>query len=234
MNISNRDKGIDSLKGFLIILVVFGHMIEPICTVWPFNLIYTIIYSFHMPLFVLISGYVFPFDSDIIKLKRGVLCLLETYITFHIIWITFSIAYTNKFDLHMLINPSWTLWYLLSLIFWRSGSYLLFCKVKRTTRNITILFITSLFFSVFVGFIPLSSEMSFQRTFVFYPYFLIGMLFRQISIRNVSIECNQNTHGEYALKRTFLKLTSPLIPVLLIGGGYCAYIQYITLSNNRY
>ena len=55
----NRDLTIDSLKGFLILLVIFGHLLGSLkclenkeCqAIWNF------IYTFHMPLFVLISGY---------------------------------------------------------------------------------------------------------------------------------------------------------------------------------
>lgn len=63
-----RDKKIDILKGFAIYLVVIGHVIAwffkdfstnsgslPINTMVLWNFIY----SFHMPLFVFLSGYVF-------------------------------------------------------------------------------------------------------------------------------------------------------------------------------
>ena len=63
---NNRDTTLDIAKGLLIILVVLGHAIQ-----YSFgteytqsreffsNIVFKTIYSFHMPLFMLISGYLF-------------------------------------------------------------------------------------------------------------------------------------------------------------------------------
>ena len=54
-----RDLRIDSLKGFLIILVLVGHVIIAVDNVNVINhAVMGLIYVFHMPLFILISGYV--------------------------------------------------------------------------------------------------------------------------------------------------------------------------------
>lgn len=42
----------DTIKGLLIILVVFGH-----CGTAVGNNLLSVIYSFHMPLFILVSGF---------------------------------------------------------------------------------------------------------------------------------------------------------------------------------
>lgn len=54
-----RDKTIDILKGTAIILMVLGHVIQTIYAPdnYDENLIFKFIYSFHMPLFIFISGY---------------------------------------------------------------------------------------------------------------------------------------------------------------------------------
>lgn len=49
---------IDQLKGIAIFLVVVGHIIQFNCKDFSNNPIFSIIYSFHMPLFMFISGYV--------------------------------------------------------------------------------------------------------------------------------------------------------------------------------
>ena len=56
-----RIEFIDSLKGFAILLVLWGHSIQYLCSGIDFfqNFIFKIIYSFHMPLFFLISGFFF-------------------------------------------------------------------------------------------------------------------------------------------------------------------------------
>lgn len=51
---------IDNLKGFAILLVVIGHIIQFLYCPDKFdsNLIFRFIYSFHMPLFFMLSGMV--------------------------------------------------------------------------------------------------------------------------------------------------------------------------------
>lgn len=58
MEISNREPYFDNVKFILILLVVIGHFIEKIIFMdTSFKVIYETIYSFHMPLFIFISGY---------------------------------------------------------------------------------------------------------------------------------------------------------------------------------
>ena len=52
-----RDAKIDNLKGILIFLVVFGHLLELVITKGHAKYIYELIYSFHMPFFIFLSGY---------------------------------------------------------------------------------------------------------------------------------------------------------------------------------
>lgn len=48
----------DSLKGWLMILVVFGHAMQAVMPDGCFyNHLWNMIYSFHMPAFVTVSGY---------------------------------------------------------------------------------------------------------------------------------------------------------------------------------
>lgn len=59
-----RDHSIDILKGIGILLVIMGH-----CDI--FGRISGLIYSFHMPLFIILSGYFFSYKDDIRKLIIG-------------------------------------------------------------------------------------------------------------------------------------------------------------------
>jgi len=52
---SDRIAHVDNIKGFLIVLVVLGHTIQ--YTVGLDNVVWRYIYSFHMPLFMAVSGY---------------------------------------------------------------------------------------------------------------------------------------------------------------------------------
>lgn len=56
---NKRDYNIDMVKAIAVILVVVGHIVQYICAkdTYAENLIFRYIYSFHMPLFMFISGY---------------------------------------------------------------------------------------------------------------------------------------------------------------------------------
>jgi fucose 4-O-acetylase-like acetyltransferase len=59
-----RDASIDALRGLAILLVVFGHSLQFTNPDFDNNILFRIIYSFHMPLFMFISGYVTFFGQD--------------------------------------------------------------------------------------------------------------------------------------------------------------------------
>ena len=60
-----RDKRIDSIKGLLIVLVILGHVITTLDNVNRINhAVMGLIYIFHMPLFILISGYLTKNPSE--------------------------------------------------------------------------------------------------------------------------------------------------------------------------
>jgi len=55
-----RNRNIDGLKGFLIVMVILGHILQGKVLD---NFGRYVIYSFHMPLFVGLSGYLLNIDS---------------------------------------------------------------------------------------------------------------------------------------------------------------------------
>jgi fucose 4-O-acetylase-like acetyltransferase len=68
------------------------------------------------------------------------------------------------------ITPWWILWYLLSLIFWKSLVFYISPKISKNT-----FVIISFIICLLVGFIPfIGYTLSLSRTFVFFPFFLLG------------------------------------------------------------
>lgn len=68
---NNRIAYLDSLKGFAIILVILGHIIQ----MWydsdfTHNKVWLYIYSFHMPLFMFISGYITGIYSNKLSISQ--------------------------------------------------------------------------------------------------------------------------------------------------------------------
>lgn len=129
-----REVWIDALKGFAILLVVFGHTIERTITGLQINSLILaginyFIYSFHMPLFFMCSGLLYAVadkERTIKKcIKNKVFDLLLPYSFFAVlVWIgkmvfsnyvTYSVNMTDL--LYMYINPIAFLWYIYILFF---------------------------------------------------------------------------------------------------------------------
>lgn len=182
LDISRRDGRIDALKGLLILLVVLGHIMEARWGCHPVNqIVYLIIYSFHMPLFVLLAGYTFNRRSSGRKLLRTSALLLESYIAFQIINAMIYGYSVESSPLRSLLIPGYAMWFLLSLVAWRAMTYFLL-KRDMLMQRFAPIFVASLLFSVLVGFAPVNTRIPFMRTFVFFPFFLLGFYFRNFRV----------------------------------------------------
>lgn len=164
-----RDKTLDGLKFLLISLVIFGHAIEPTRYINSFSgILYSIIYSFHMPLFVMLSGY---FSKKIcwVKLNQQALILLETYLVMAV-----TMGLVLGYGLRLVVFPSMSCWYLLSLIFWRYMLYW-FINRKKCKSWWLILYSVLIMFASFV--LPINKDLSvlsFMRSCQYFFFFVIG------------------------------------------------------------
>lgn len=186
--IKKRDTYLDLCKGILILLVVFGHMLESSDGVVG-NVIYHFIYIFHMPLFVLISGYLSKSVSHRNFLSRNV-GLIETFIFFQTILVFLSLLLGEEFTWSMIATPYWAMWYLLSLFWWR----LLVTIINPTKYSIVFCIISSVVLCLLAGYLPLTYTVSFQRTFYFFPFFMIGhcLGFKKKSLQDCGLSFNKS------------------------------------------
>ena len=174
-----RDIRIDTLKGFLIILVIMGHCITTLDNINTLNhAVMGLIYIFHMPLFILISGYLTksPEQQSASRMWQGCLKIFVPMVIFHLIscmriWI---LGY-NFFE-HILMFPYDILWYLLCLIYWRILLYYTPRAIfKRPILYLSIAFILSLL----SGLTHLGNFLAIQKALNFYIFFLLGFYYRQ-------------------------------------------------------
>ena len=190
--LNKRDTTFDSIKFVLISLVVLGHSCQINMEGGVNSQMFTFINSFHMPAFVLVSGYFYK-DAEPAKFYRNILELLMIIIIFQIIY--FSRKWLDPFDfsfkgildrLSHIYLPVRAMWYILSLCFWR-----VFCFYypRKWRDNYKITLPIAVIFSIIVGFIPIGGEFSFQRTFTFFPFFLLGYYIHKLRlwsrIRNI-------------------------------------------------
>lgn len=169
LNCVERDTYLDSVKAVLIYLVILGHCIPRIGENSGYIAsIFNVIYSFHMPLFVFVSGYFFNPNKGRSSIIKNCLELFSTFLLFQIIWTIISPPHS----LSAVLTPAVTLWYLLCLIYWK---LILFCI--RDWINVKLLIVVVLI-SILAGFIPIGAQLSFQRFFTFFPFFVAGYLLR--------------------------------------------------------
>lgn len=178
-----RNNRIDSLKGFLIILVILGHVITTIDNVNIVNhAVMGFIYIFHMPLFILISGYLTKprqqQSSD--SLFRSLGNLFVTLIIFHIINSITRYLVTGISVLTTLTHfPYGILWYLMCLIYWRLVLYF----TPRALLEKPILYLCiALIISILSGLSHLGHLLAAQRALNFYFFFLLGYYYKQGTI----------------------------------------------------
>jgi fucose 4-O-acetylase-like acetyltransferase len=132
-----RNVLIDRLKGFCILLVIIGHLIQMKIspTRYNENLFFQIIYSFHMPLFFLLAGSVFKLRSWSDELFLSFKRLIIPFFTFYFIVscdLDLRIFLSKIID--YLINPQLGFWFLFVLagirisfsFLWPMNSYLRF------------------------------------------------------------------------------------------------------------
>lgn len=161
-----RNLKIDGLKFVLIYLVVLGHL--------PFqdyglNLV-RMLYSFHMPMFVFLSGYLtnskFNPAHHLKWLKNTIIifmCAQAAHIILAgVLGLDSSFLTSSHFDLKRLFCPQFALWYLLCLMYWRIMDWAVFNKMDDL-----VLFIGSWLLAILSGFIPVGEFLSFQRAFSF-------------------------------------------------------------------
>lgn len=76
----DREKWVDVVRGFAIYLVVLGHCIQyatPHNYEFKENIVFQFIYGFHMPLFMIVSGYLFWYSINRYDLIHGVIAKIK-------------------------------------------------------------------------------------------------------------------------------------------------------------
>ena len=180
-----RIKELDSFKGFLIFIVVFGHFLLPLKeSPYPlFSRSFYLIYSFHMPAFVFLSGY-FGYSgwkkrgTNFRSLLSYVFLYLFMQGMLHICDIFF---YGSTRIFPNFWHASSTPWYILALIFWNVAMLPaeLFLR-RREGKEITVYLLFLILLSVPLSFLEvgrtLKDFLALDRTLSFAPFYYLGFL----------------------------------------------------------
>jgi fucose 4-O-acetylase-like acetyltransferase len=153
---AERNWGIDSLKGGLMVLVILGHVIP---SALDESVTRSVIYSFHMPLFLFLSGFLFPLNRI---LSESWTALFHRYRYRVIIpWIIAVVAYafmniqiyqSTQNPLIVIarhfVKPFYHLWFIPSLLFFMMLTRFLYAKVVNGRNRWWIVFGISFVFYV--------------------------------------------------------------------------------------
>jgi fucose 4-O-acetylase-like acetyltransferase len=166
-----RDVYFDNAKFLLMVLVVFGHFLQPFISDQPiYKDLYYFIFIFHMPAFILIAGY---FSKNIGKqgsLKKIVKKLILPYLFFQFVYSVYYylIGLQSSFNWDFLV-PQWSLWFLISLSLWQLSLYFF----RKITPFLSIFLSISI--SLLAGYLPFFDQLlTLQRTLTFLPFFIAG------------------------------------------------------------
>lgn len=171
MQLRERDCYFDNLKGCLILLVVFGHLLEPFLATGAssIRLVYLAIYAFHMPLFAFCSGW-FSTGLTPQKLVHNVLYPYAVWQSIYCIFYRTALG-SSDMELHY-ATPVWVMWYLLSAFFW--GLMLPLFRSERR-RGAALALICAAAMGLLAGFFnEIGYYLSLSRTLVFFPFYLCG------------------------------------------------------------
>ncbi|WP_171074811.1 acyltransferase family protein [Nonomuraea basaltis] len=163
-----RDPFLDNVKFVLIALVVVGHSLVPTLSADSARALYIFIYTFHMPAFVLISGYLSRnFWNSNAKTNKLVDTFLVPYVIVEVGYAALRYATGQKWSL-TIIDPAWLNWYLLALLFWRLSTPVW----KRMKYPVPV----AIAIYLFAGFSQISGDFSMDRFFGLMPFFVIGLV----------------------------------------------------------
>ncbi|MGL4850855.1 MAG: acyltransferase family protein [Clostridium sp.] len=211
----NRDFYFDTLKGFLIICVIVGNVIEyanPTNVNVHFFILF--LYMFHMPLFTFVSGYFSKKSKRTTREK--VVHTLKIYVFIQIFYVIFTNLLLNGSYTVTLVFPQWTFWYLLTLMW----LYI----IEDYIKNKKLWLICSILLSLLIGFdTSIGTTGSFSRTFFFLPFFIAGLMFEKKHIEILKA------------KRTLLLISSVIILWILYTFNYLIPIDMLfEYTNYKY
>ncbi|MWA11121.1 acyltransferase family protein [Streptomyces sp. BA2] len=169
-----RDSFFDNAKYLAIVLVAMAHAWEPLTDgSRAAEALYMTVYTFHMPAFILISGYFSrSFDMRSDRLKRLVTGIAVPYVIFEVAY-TFFKRYADDDPTQpiSLLDPWYLTWFLVALFVWRLTTPL--WKLVRWPLPLALAIAVLATISPDIG-----DDLDLQRVLQFLPFFVLGLFMK--------------------------------------------------------
>ncbi|MFF1682659.1 acyltransferase family protein [Streptomyces sp. NPDC058256] len=198
-----RDAFFDNAKYLAIVLVAMGHAWEPLKgQSRVLEAAYTVVYAFHMPAFILISGYFSrSFDMRADRLKRLVTGVAVPYVVFEVAYSLFSRwADDNPGQSISVLDPLYLTWFLAALFVWRLTTPL--WKLVRWPLPLALVIAMLASVSPDIG-----DDLDLQRVLQFLPFFVLGLFVKP-------------EHFQLVRRREIRILSVPVFAAALVVGWW--------------
>ncbi|MEU6257888.1 acyltransferase family protein [Streptomyces sp. NPDC047043] len=169
-----RDAYFDNAKYLAIVLVAMGHAWEPLRdgsrTV---TALYNFVYAFHMPAFIVVSGYFSRgFDASPQKIRRLVTGVVVPYVVFETAYTLFTRWTDGVPDRPItVLDPLYLTWFLIALFVWRLTTPLW----KHVRWPLPVALVLAMLATVAPS---IGNDLDLQRVLQFLPYFVLGLCLR--------------------------------------------------------
>ncbi|QKW00495.1 acyltransferase family protein [Streptomyces sp. NA02536] len=198
-----RDAFFDNAKYLAIVLVAVGHSWEPLKgDSRVLEAAYSVVYSFHMPAFIIISGFFSrSFDMRPDRLRRLITGVVVPYIVFETAYPLFKRVVDNDPQQDIsLLDPWYLTWFLVALFIWR-----LTTPIWNAVRHPLPL---ALGIAMLATVTPsIGDDLDLQRVLQFLPYFVLGL-------------CMKPEHFHMVRRRSVRILAVPVFAAALVFGWW--------------
>ncbi|MCO6004831.1 acyltransferase family protein [Actinoallomurus purpureus] len=167
-----RDPFFDNAKFLAIVLVVAGHSIVDLRDVRLAHALYLFVYTFHMPVFIVITGYFsrnFTFSGG--KARKLITNLGVPYVVFETAYSTYHWAVgSSDFEISLL-DPYYLTWFLMALFMWRLST--------PVWQQIRWPVAVAVGVSLLAGMSDLPDDLEMNRVFGLVPFYVLGLMLKQ-------------------------------------------------------
>lgn len=191
----------DNARYWVMLLVVIGHSLTQFVQMDSARGVYVWIYAFHMPLFVLVSGYTArTYRGSDRQVRRLVSTLVVPYLLVETSLQLLMRHYEGSPDPLALLSPQWLAWFLAALFVWRLTTPIWQALRYPITTSIAI--------SLLVGLIEVPNVLALPKILGFLPFYVVGLQMSQARFR--------------ALARRRIRVAA----VALLGGSFVICYLY--------